>query len=70
MNMKRMTAVAALAVFTMTALPAQTVVCPNPRGGSYAGKKGQRTGPKDGSGPIHSPGTGGGTGKGQRGPRR
>jgi hypothetical protein len=29
--------------------------------------KGKRTGPQDGSGPIHSPGTGGGSGAGNRG---
>lgn len=68
--MKRMILLAAFAVFTLAAVPAQTVVCPNPNGSVYAGKKGKRTGPKDGSGPIHTPGTGGGTGKGQRGPRR
>lgn len=34
------------------------------------GAKGKKQGPQDGSGPIHTPGTGGGTGKGQRGPRR
>ncbi|MGQ9916773.1 MAG: hypothetical protein ACUVS7_05085 [Bryobacteraceae bacterium] len=68
--MMRMILWAALAVFTLAAVPAQTVVCSNPNGSVYAGKKGKRTGPKDGSGPIHPPGTGGGTGKGQRGPRR
>lgn len=35
------------------------------RDGSGQGKKGgKRMGPKDGSGPIHEPGTGGGTGNG------
>ncbi|MDX1978818.1 MAG: hypothetical protein SFV51_01015 [Bryobacteraceae bacterium] len=29
-------------------------------------KSGKRTGPQDGSGPIHTPGTGGGNGGGQR----
>ncbi len=33
-------------------------------------KKGKQLGPKDGSGPIHTPGTGGGTGAGQRRGRR
>lgn len=39
-------------------------------GAEQRGVKGKKTGPQDGSGPIHQPGTGGGTGKGQRGPRR
>lgn len=33
-------------------------------------RKGKKMGPQDGSGPIHPPGTGGGKGSGQRGPRR
>lgn len=32
--------------------------------------KGKKMGPQDGSGPIHPPGTGGGTGTGQRRGRR
>jgi len=32
--------------------------------------KGKKLGPQDGSGPIHTPGTGGGTGAGQRRGRR
>ncbi len=35
--------------------------------GRKAGQRnGKKTGPQDGSGPIHQPGTGGGTGAGQR----
>ena len=33
-------------------------------------RAGRRTGPQDGSGPIHTPGTGGGTGTGRRAGRR
>lgn len=69
--MKKAMATMALMMFVLGSLGAQTVVCPNPNPGPVAAKKaGKRTGPQDGSGPIHSPGTGGGTGKGQRGPRR
>jgi hypothetical protein len=62
-------------LFLMTvgslAVPAQNPTCPNcpcptcpgPRQGNGQGKK---LGPKDGSGPLHPPGTGGGTGAGQR----
>lgn len=32
--------------------------------------KGKRGGPQDGSGPIHTPGTGGGSGAGNRGGQR
>ncbi len=38
--------------------------------GQKIGQRGKRTGPQDGSGPIHSPGTGGGSGAGQRRGRR
>lgn len=38
---------------------------------SQIGKRqGKKTGPQDGSGPIHQPGTGGGNGGGRRGGRR
>ncbi len=47
---------------------------PVPGKGQPAGPRnprpGKKLGPQDGSGPIHLPGTGGGTGAGQRGPRR
>jgi len=33
-------------------------------------QKGKKMGPRDGSGPLHPPGTGGGTGAGQRKGRR
>ncbi len=40
------------------------------RDGTGPGAKlGKRTGPRDGSGPIHTPGTGGGNGGGRRGGR-
>ncbi len=42
--------------------------CPTPGQGQQQGQmKGKRGGPQDGSGPIHSPGTGGGAGAGNRG---
>jgi hypothetical protein len=47
--------------------------CPNPgqqQGRGQSQMKGKRTGPRDGSGPIHTPGTGGGTGAGNRGGQR
>jgi uncharacterized membrane protein (UPF0127 family) len=59
-------------LFLMTAgsivASAQTNPCPNPNcPGPQQGKgNGKRLGPKDGSGPQHEPGTGGGTGAGQR----
>jgi hypothetical protein len=44
---------------------------PSPGSGQQQGvRKGKKAGPMDGSGPIHPPGTGGGTGAGQRGPKR
>ncbi len=33
-------------------------------------QKGKKLGPQDGTGPIHTPGTGGGTGAGRRAGRR
>lgn len=70
--MKKTLAMLILATVTSVGLFAQTT--PAPRWGSGSstvpGAKGKKSGPQDGSGPIHQPGTGGGTGKGQRGPRR
>jgi hypothetical protein len=46
---------------------------PNPNGpqGSQSGQRGgKKLGPQDGSGPIHQPGTGGGTGLGRRAGRK
>lgn len=49
---------------------AQNPTCPNPNPNCPAPQQGngigKRLGPKDGSGPQHEPGTGGGTGAGQR----
>ncbi len=58
---------AALAV----AAPAQTTPNPAPGNGSprqerQGMNKGKKSGPQDGSGPIHQPGTGGGSGAGNR----
>lgn len=62
----------ALMTALAVAAPAQTSPNPNPgngsprmerRGGTNQGKK---AGPQDGSGPIHQPGTGGGSGAGNR----
>lgn len=65
---------AMLVLAAVTSIGAYAQATPPFRGGKGAttapGAKGKRTGPKDGSGPIHQPGTGGGTGRGQRGPRR
>jgi hypothetical protein len=36
------------------------------KGKNEKAKSGKRAGPQDGSGPIHTPGTGGGNGGGQR----
>ncbi|MEJ5367751.1 MAG: hypothetical protein WHT08_05480 [Bryobacteraceae bacterium] len=70
--MKKTLAVMILAAVTSFGSFAQAA--PPSRGGrgpvTEPGAKGKKTGPQDGSGPIHQPGTGGGTGKGQRGPRR
>ena len=45
-------------------------VPPRGSGQEKGARKGKKAGPQDGSGPIHQPGTGGGKGTGQRGPRR
>ncbi len=45
----------------------QSGTCNQSGKGARSGKK---TGPQDGSGPIHTPGTGGGTGAGKRNGRR
>ncbi len=70
--MKKILAMLILAAVTSIGASAQST--PPFRGGngsaSVPGAKGKKTGPQDGSGPIHQPGTGGGAGKGQRGPRR
>jgi len=42
----------------------------NGTGRQQQGQKGKRIGRKDGSGPLHTPGTGGGNGGGQRRGRR
>lgn len=65
-------AIATLAMMTVSAIAtyaqnAPTTPAPTPGSGQPRGK---RLGPKDGSGPIHTPGTGGGTGAGQRRGRR
>jgi len=67
---KKMMATVVLAMLTLGTLGAQTVVCPNPNPGPMAAEKlGWQTDPRGGSGPMHAPGTGGGSGSGQRGPR-
>ena len=64
------------AIATLLALAAGSVYaldrpCFNQGTGQKSGqRKGKKVGPQDGSGPIHEPGTGGGTGTGQRGPRK
>lgn len=65
----------ALAALAATSVYAQAPAAPaasnqEQHKGQMKQQKGKRTGPMDGSGPIHTPGTGGGTGRGQRGPRR
>jgi hypothetical protein len=40
------------------------------RGKGPSADRGRKTGPQDGSGPIHTPGTGGGTGAGRRAGRK
>jgi hypothetical protein len=55
--------------------PAQNTPRPQPGSGPQQGQRkgpsnGKKIGPQDGSGPIHQPGTGGGTGSGQRRGRR
>ena len=67
----RLLAITTLLVIAGSSLYALDRPCQNQTGGQQAGqRKGKKTGPQDGSGPIHQPGTGGGTGAGQRGPRR
>ncbi len=65
---------AMLILAAVTSMGAYAQATPPFRGGkgttTVPGAKGKKAGPQDGSGPIHQPGTGGGTGKGQRGPRR
>lgn len=72
--MKKTLLTIALAAFSATAIPAQTTTVPAANGqGQQKGqlkKQGTKAGPQDGSGPIHTPGTGSGTGRGQRGPCR
>lgn len=57
------------------AAPAQNYPTPQPGCNSQQGQRkgpsnGKKLGPQDGSGPIHTPGTGGGTGAGNRRGRR
>lgn len=70
--MKKTLAMMILAAMTAIGAYAQSTppFGPGNSGKAQQGVKGKKTGPQDGSGPIHQPGTGGGTGKGQRGPRR
>ncbi len=64
-------ALAALFVMSASVMPAVSLprfsgtTCP--QAGARHGKK---LGPQDGTGPIHTPGTGGGTGVGRRAGRR
>jgi hypothetical protein len=67
----------AFAVFVVTAgaalaydLPRTCPIGNTAPAQSQGQQKGKRLGPKDGSGPIHQPGTGGGTGVGRRAGRR
>ncbi len=65
----------ALAAFAATAVSAQAPAAPPVQGqaqhkGRMKQQQGKKRGPMDGSGPVHIPGAGGGTGLGQRGPRR
>lgn len=70
--MKKMLAIIALATFSVATVYAQNPPTQQRQGqGQGQGKRqGKKMGPRDGSGPIHNPGTGGSTGRGQRGPRR
>jgi hypothetical protein len=76
--MKRMIAIAALTLMTgsMFAYNGPRYgqnggSCPNGNTGQQQGqRKGKKIGPQDGSGPLHTPGTGGGSGAGQRRGRR
>jgi hypothetical protein len=70
--MKKTIAMIILAALTAIGSYAQSTppFGPGNSGNTQQGAKGKKTGPQDGSGPIHQPGTGGGTGRGQRGPRR
>ena len=68
------TALSMILAFALAA-PAQNppTTCPNPdsqQGQRKGPSNGKKMGPQDGSGPIHTPGTGGGTGSGQRRGRR
>jgi hypothetical protein len=71
-EMKKTLAMMILAAMTAIGSYAQSTppFGPGNSGNPQQGAKGKKSGPQDGSGPIHQPGTGGGTGKGQRGPRR
>jgi hypothetical protein len=66
-------AFATLLIMSASLLPAlnlprygqATATCPQ-----APAQKGKKLGPQDGTGPIHTPGTGGGTGTGRRAGRR
>jgi hypothetical protein len=75
--MKKIIATIVFAALSMASVYAQNTTFPSRGSGNgqgqgqgKQGKQGKKMGPQDGSGPIHTPGTGGGTGRGQRGPRR
>lgn len=71
--MKKIIATIVFATMSVASVYAQNPTFPqrgNGQGQGQGKKQGKKLGPQDGSGPIHTPGTGGGTGRGQRGPRR
>ena len=69
-------------IFTVTAIAAMVTgaafaqMNPNPNPNPMQGqttceqRQGKKLGPQDGTGPIHTPGTGGGTGTGRRAGRK
>ena len=69
---KSILAVMAFLIVAGTAALAQStqVPAPHPQGPNAGQRDGRKTGPQDGSGPIHQPGTGGGSGQGRRAGRK
>lgn len=66
-TMAFLTLAGAAALAQTTPAPTPT---PNPNGPHAGQRGGRRLGPQDGSGPIHQPGTGGGSGLGRRAGRK
>jgi hypothetical protein len=66
---KSILTVVAIAAMLAGAALAQSNPSPNPHpapGQKCEQRQGKKLGPQDGTGPIHTPGTGGGTGTGRR----